>query len=110
MPYTKVAEEMQDADTFILFSHNESGSCVLEEALCCGLPVISTPVGNKERVKEDNGLLVKNNDVQSLAEGMNTMINKWGQFNRPEISDTFVKQLSYRVIGRRIVDCYDGNK
>ena len=77
IPYSHVANEMNEADAFILFSRSESSSCVVQESLCCGLPIISTQVGIAlETIDESNGVFVEIDNSNSLAEKMNEMINK----------------------------------
>lgn len=107
IPYEQVATEMQSADAFILNSRSESASCVVQESLCCGLPVISTPVGiASDTVNEKNGLLTNISDSVSLCEKMNEMINTFSKFNREEIAKSFSNQFSYAEVGKRIFEIY----
>jgi glycosyltransferase involved in cell wall biosynthesis len=107
IPYSQVATEMNDADAFILFSRSESSSCVLQESLCCGVPVISTPVGIAlETINNTNGVLTPIDDVKMLSEKMNEMMNTHSNFNREKISKEYSRQFSYDEIGRKIFDTY----
>ncbi|MEI7801135.1 MAG: glycosyltransferase [Bacteroidota bacterium] len=107
IPYEQVATEMQNANSFILNSRSESASCVLQESLCCGLPVISTPVGiASETINEKNGLLINISDSVSLSEKMNEQINTYSKYNREEIAKSFSNQFSYAEVGKRIFDAY----
>lgn len=107
IPYTQVANEMNEADAFILFSRSESSSCVVQESLCCGLPIISTRVGIAlETINESNGLFVEIDNSNSLAEKMNELINNYSKYNREKISEASCNKFSYETVGKKIVDCY----
>ena len=61
LPYEEVARLMRNSDAFVLFSLYENMPCVVLEALCCGLPVITSDVGGlKEVINQENGVLVCN--------------------------------------------------
>ena len=78
----EVAQMMQDAHCFILFSNYETQSCVLLEALCCDLPVIATNVGGIPEVinQPELGILVPPQDTQQLALAMERIILKQDLF------------------------------
>lgn len=72
----EVAEYMNQADVFLLFSHFEGMPVVLLESLACGTPVITTPVGAvKEMIPQSMGCILK---AHSVAECVDRLI----QFNR----------------------------
>lgn len=65
--------EMKAASCFVVSSTIESFSVVLVEALAAGVPVVATdcPYGPPEILKNgEYGVLVKNNDVAAMAEGI----------------------------------------
>jgi glycosyltransferase involved in cell wall biosynthesis len=63
------------ADIFVLPSYIEGLPISLLEAMCIGLPVITTPVGGIPSVIENNktGLLVQPGDVQGLRDAIQTL-------------------------------------
>jgi D-inositol-3-phosphate glycosyltransferase len=65
------------ADVLVMPSHYESFGLVGLEALACGRPVVSAPVGAMERlIKESRaGLVVNDSLPQSLASGIESIIN-----------------------------------
>ena len=65
------------ADLFLLTSNYEGWALTVTEAMSAGLPVIATKVGCANEIIEDglNGLLVKLNDHQSLAEKIVFLLN-----------------------------------
>jgi len=53
-----VAETMRKSDVLVLPSRMEGLSRVIQEAQCCGLPVVATDVGgNRELLDDDTGVL-----------------------------------------------------
>jgi teichuronic acid biosynthesis glycosyltransferase TuaC len=70
-----VAQWMRAADVFCLPSYTEGYPNVLVEALACGRPVLSTPVGGiVEIVDESNGVLVPPRDARALAAGLDAIL------------------------------------
>lgn len=68
---TDVARWMVASDVVTLPSYSEGHPNVLVEALACGRPVVSTPVGGiPEVVDETCGVLVPPRDPQRLAAGL----------------------------------------
>jgi teichuronic acid biosynthesis glycosyltransferase TuaC len=67
-PHSVVADWYRAADLFCLPTHREGSANVLLEALACGLPCITTPVGGNPDIisTEEVGILV-NPEVNSLA-------------------------------------------
>jgi glycosyltransferase involved in cell wall biosynthesis len=72
VPRLRLAQLMQAADALLITSAFETGPTVGLEALACGLPVITTPVGQVARVVADGGAGITTTDRRptSLADGM----------------------------------------
>jgi len=70
-----VTNHIKDAEIFVLSSDYEGMPNALIEAMCVGLPVISTAVSGATDlvVPEENGLLVDCNDTEDLAAAMEKM-------------------------------------
>ncbi|MEP6700486.1 MAG: glycosyltransferase [Bacteroidota bacterium] len=108
IPYQQVAVEMQQSDCLVLFSNIENSPCVIGEALCCGLPVITTNVGGiTELVNENNSLLVNVKNEKILAEAMLEMTNKSALYNRKKIAEDAISKFSYPVIGKKLDEIYN---
>lgn len=72
-----VFEKIADADLFVLSSNYEGMPNALIEAMCLGLPVISTDVSGAGDFIEDekNGLLIDCNSLPQLVSAMSKMLN-----------------------------------
>jgi glycosyltransferase involved in cell wall biosynthesis len=71
-----VHEYLQASDIFVLPSEEDAFPLALVEAMACGLPVISTPVGGIKEIITDrqNGLLVQARDFQQLYQVISGLI------------------------------------
>lgn len=106
--YAAVAEEMKKAHCLVLFSNIENSPCVINEALCCGLPVVATQVGGiPELVNDSNGLLVQTGDEPALTNAMLEMMREYSDYDRKNISDAATQKFSYPVIGKQFDGIYD---
>lgn len=107
LAYAEVAKEMQQSDALVHFSKYENLPCVVNEALCCGLPVISSNVGGiAELIHEDNGMLVESENIQQLANAMASFLEKPERFNQQQIAAEATAQFNYETIGKEIVEMY----
>ena len=105
--YPEVALQMQQASALVLFSRYENFPCVIIEALCCGLPVISSDTGGiKEAVSEENGFLVQSENEEQLLEAMNRMMNEYHIYNRSKIATEASQLYSYHAIGKKFYELY----
>lgn len=108
MPYEQIANEMRLSSAFILFSRYESLPCVILEALCCGVPAISSDVGGiKEVIDDSNGLLVQQGEVIQLKDAMKKLIKEYEKFDGKKISEMAAVKFAYEVVGKRIIDIYN---
>lgn len=107
IPYIEVAWRMQQSSVLLLFSRYENLPCIVLEALCCGLPVISSRVGGlAEVVNVSNGLLVQKENTTELVKAMQQMIEGYHHYNRPAIAAAACVLYNYDVVGNSIVDAY----
>jgi glycosyltransferase involved in cell wall biosynthesis len=105
--YAEVAHYMQSSHSLIMFSRAENMPCVILEALCCGLPVITSKVGGiPEVINPSNGILVASEDEVALRQAILEMIEKYGLFNREAISKEAIGKFSYEIIGKQINELY----
>ena len=107
IPYADVAKRMQQSNALLMFSHYENLPCIILEALCCGLPVVSSKVGGiPEIITDKNGILVQKDNVEELVKAMQYVIDNYASFNRESIAHEASNTYSYDVIGKKIVETY----
>ncbi len=105
--YGAVADQMSQASAFVLFSWYENSPCVIGEALCCGIPVISSRTGGvAELLNASNGILVDAGDTAQLSAAMEKLMNNYSSFNREAIAGKAKAEFSYKVIGEKIAALY----
>jgi glycosyltransferase involved in cell wall biosynthesis len=105
--YQKVAEYLQASSALVLYSRYENLPCVILEALCCGLPVISTPVGGiAEVINAGNGILIDSEDEEQLTTAFVQMYTNYHQFDQAKISDAATSLYSYAAVGSLINAVY----
>ncbi|MBS1590482.1 MAG: glycosyltransferase [Bacteroidetes bacterium] len=105
--YSEVAKQMQQANAFVLFSRHENFPCVMEEALCCGLPVVTSNVGGvAEAVNDTNGLLVVTENIKELANALNSVMINYVNYSRELIAKQANTLYNKEKIAKEIVDVY----
>jgi glycosyltransferase involved in cell wall biosynthesis len=108
VPYEEVARQMQKAHVLIMFSRHENFPCVIIEALCCGLPVISSDVGGiKEALNESNGILVSSENEEELLNGIIYMMGKFNFYDLSKISEEACIKYNCKTIGGEICNLYN---
>lgn len=112
---SQVAEAMQGADGFVLFSQYENLPCVLLEAWSCGLPVIATDVGG---VGEhlggpdqdiDLGVLLQPEDEAGLSAAVESWAQRKAGGTLPDalaISAYAQARFTPEAVGGAILDAY----
>lgn len=86
-------EILNCSDVLVLASHTEGMPTVALEALACGIPVISTRVGDVPRIirNERIGFLIDDRDVNEIKELMKRALDTTGSFKeeRVEVAGEF---------------------
>ncbi len=65
--HSVIQREFQQADLYVQLSRTEGMSNTILEAMACGLPVVTTPVGGVSEFMADNGFVVTDLSSQNLA-------------------------------------------
>ncbi|HVX25400.1 MAG TPA: glycosyltransferase [Parafilimonas sp.] len=105
--YEDVAQQMQQADAFIMFSKHENFPCVIIEALCCGLPVVASNVGGTaEAINNSNGILVEANNIDQLQNAIISMMRNINNYNSKQIAAEASLKYSYEVVAAQFTSLY----
>ncbi len=106
----ELANIYHNADALILFSNKENMPCVIAEALCCGLPVISTRVGGiHEVINETNGILIQKGNKLELLNALILVASRNRTFNPETISKEAIAKFSLHSIGGELKKIYERN-
>lgn len=106
-PQHKIAHHLKSSNAFVLFSNYENMPCVIAEALCCGLPIISTNVGGiPEIIDDSNGILLSIKDEEALSIALLKMANNYSNYNLLDIATKAADTFGYLVIGKKIAQVY----
>ena len=110
---SEVAGLMSESTFLVLPSHGETFGMVVAEALCMGLPVLTTRgTACADFVGKDDGVLVERRDVGSLTQGLRSMLERVDRFDREDIAHrawsrfsgealaAWYAELFRRVLGR----------
>ena len=102
-----VAEYLHGADTFVLSSAYEGMPMCVLEALGCGLPVVSTAVGEVDRVLRHrvNGEIVSKQDAESFASAILHCIAHTDQY-RGEPCVAAIQDFTVQKVLEPIFDNY----
>lgn len=102
---SNIAEAMQEAELFLMFSRYENLPCVILEAFACGVPVVSTDVGGiKEHLNEDRGILVASEDETGLTKAVRSALER--SWNHEAISAYANNHFSELAIAQNFTSLY----
>ena len=103
-----VPEIMNCADVFALSSLSEVSPTVVKEALACGVPVVSTDVGDVHKLVKDGetGYIVKTRTEEEMsAKLIKVLLSNNDKFKENCIS--MAQQYSWNSIAKKIMGVYD---
>jgi L-malate glycosyltransferase len=107
---TKV-DLIKQSDFFILNSDEEGFSVVAAEALCYGVPVITTDCGGPEDfVNEKNGIIIRRRDVDGLTSAIEHMLDASQHYDRKQISRDACSRFTPEIIAHQTLELYKSAK
>ncbi|HEY9045196.1 MAG TPA: glycosyltransferase, partial [Ohtaekwangia sp.] len=97
VPYASIPQWMEQLHFFVCSSRYETFCVALVEAMATGMPVVSTRCGGPEDfVNDSNGLLVTNENIEALGEGIHKMMQQHTSYDAQAIAsyarDNFSRQ------------------
>jgi len=105
-----VQEYLQASDIFVSPTEKDAFPLALVEAMACGLPVISTPVGGIREIITDkqNGLLVEPGNFQQLYDAVSALISdkELSAFLGKAAAQTVQERYSARIVTAKYVDLF----
>lgn len=103
-----LAEKYQQADYLVIFSNYETFLVVFNEAQACGLPVISTRVGElQQQINETNGIIIEPQREDQLFEILKGVLNNPPNFSKELIRKSAKNKYSYKEVGLQIDSIYN---
>ena len=103
----ELASSMWEAAMLVLPSRAESFGSVLVEALACGTPVVATRCGGPEEiVTPEVGVLVPPEDPETLAGGMERVLDNAGAYEPSTLRAYALERFSLESVGNRLAEIY----
>lgn len=106
-PRDRVTKYFNAADVHVLTSDYEGSPNSVKEAVCCGVPVVTTNVGNVGHLLSNDpySKVAKTFEVEELAALVGQLLN--GEINRRAIREIFLsKNFSQESTALRLVEIY----
>lgn len=108
LTHEEVAHEMQLSSAYVHFSFYENLPCVIQEALCSGLYIISSNVGGiTEIINEQNGVLVNRGDIEALKKAILSFLDGKQKFQNIELAEALRNQWNYEQIAHAFESIYN---
>lgn len=107
LPHEKVADHMRNSDALLMFSNDENFPCVIVEALCSGMMVITSDAGGSgEAINPGNGIVVPVGNEDALASAILDLMSSRSHYNVEAIRKDAVAKFSYPIIGKQFRELY----
>jgi len=99
----------QNSDIFVCPSHYEGNPLVLLEAMSCGLPVITTEIGNGIVKEGVNGFMVPRGEYKTLANRIITLLENEiiRKKMAKEARETILSNFTWDIVTEKILKIYE---
>ncbi|AEV32062.1 glycosyltransferase [Owenweeksia hongkongensis DSM 17368] len=103
----EISELMRSAHALVMFSHFENQPCTILEALCSGVPVVTSDVGGiPEVITEDNGILVEAENEAAFAVALQKMAANYSYYETKKIAEEASAIYSNTAVAHQLKDIY----
>jgi glycosyltransferase involved in cell wall biosynthesis len=104
---TEVAEAISKSHLLIMFSNYENMPVVINEALSCGKPVVSSDVGGISEMMDNScGVLVNPGDEKSFARAISYVLDNHQKYYPVNLRTKIIDKYSMAVVGKELSDLY----
>ena len=98
----EVVELLNHSDVFISSSHLETFGVAALEAICCGVPVLSTDSGGpREFITPINGRLC-DDSIEALQKGIEYMFAYYTEFDKQRMANDAINKFSSTAIAQQL--------
>ena len=98
----EVVELLNHSDVFISSSHLETFGVAALEAICCGVPVLSTDSGGpREFITPINGRLC-DDSIEALQKGIEYMFAHYTEFDKQRMANDAINKFSSTAIAQQL--------
>ena len=99
---------MNACNALVISSRKETFGIVGIEAMASGIPVIATRCGGPEDyITPEIGLLIENENVDSLSKGIIQMIEEYDNYDSDVIKKYFYDNYSDKAVCKKIIQTYE---
>ena len=103
----EVKMQMSSCNVFVLSSRHETFGVVFIEALASGKPIIASKTGGPDFiVNNKNGLLVPVEDIASLRDAMDEIIDNYLTYDPVEIRNDCIRRFSEESVVKELNKIY----
>jgi len=104
----EVSRRLRENQIFVLPSRTETFGVVYVEAMACGLPIVMTKTNAWEILaRPETGLAVEIDDVDALGQAMESVMDRYGQYDPQRISALCADSFSEKAICEKLTALYE---
>lgn len=111
----KIQDIYNCADVFAITSYSESSPTVVRESLACGVPVVTTNIGDVTEILKDDycGIIVRSNDCMEFQLALKEMISRIKEdpeLMRNRCRSLAIAEFGFARIGDKVIETYSDSR